>query len=293
MKKILFFGAALSFIICSFFINISDSLAETSEVVNSETATTNQNVDIKIPKLPVDSTETVDRFITPPPAYIQTHQVQPVPPETVPTTIDQDDDNVSATTSLAPPTTLVTETNLPAPPTIVPQELPEGQGEVTQDFVVTSVVVVETKTNVETNSPTARVIEFQGRAKPNTYITLYIYSTPIIVTVKTDSQGNWKYNLDQELEDGVHRIYVAQIDNTGSVVAKSDPIFFTKAAASVQIVASGVLPGTSAKVNFFQRYYAGIALIVLAVAILIGLTVIGLAKNKSTDIPSEPSNDIQ
>lgn len=208
---------------------------------------------------------------TPPPAYIQTHQTQ-IP---------------------------VSTTTVPVPPTIVPQDLPADQGEVTKDFVVSSVVVTETKTDNQTNIPTAKVIEFQGHAKPNTYITLYIYSTPIVVTVKTDSQGNWQYSLNQELEDGVHRVYVAQIDNTGSVVAKSDPIFFTKVAASVQIVSSDAVPVTPQKVNFFQQYFIVIALIILVIAIIVSLTVIGLVKRKVTDLPLEssdtmgPSDNIQ
>ncbi len=33
-------------------------------------------------------------------------------------------------------------------------------------------------------------------------ITLYIFSTPTIVTIKTEADGSWNYRFDKELEDG-------------------------------------------------------------------------------------------
>jgi hypothetical protein len=239
MKKTTLFGIVLLFVVCGFTVNTKDSLA-----------------------------------VAPPPAYIQTHQAQPVSS----TTLNQD--SVTDTSPVV----------APVPPTIIPKELPTDQGVITKDFVVTSVAVVETKIDTRTGTSTAKVIEFQGKAKPDTYITLYIYSMPIVVTVKTDSQGNWKYNLNQELDDGVHRVYVAQIDNTGNVVAKSDPIFFTKAAASAQIAVSDALPVVPQKVNFFQQYFIEVAFGILVIAIIIGLTVIGLVKGKTRDVPPEVSN---
>ena len=149
--------------------------------------------------------------VEPPPAYIETHQTQPISPAT---TTQSDNAMTSSTTASV----------IPVPPVIVPQELPANQGVVTKDFVVTSVAVTETKKDAQTGTSTAKIIEFQGKANPNTYIVLYIYSMPIVVTVKTDSQGNWKYDLNQELDNGMHQVYIAQIDNTGNVIAKSDPI---------------------------------------------------------------------
>jgi hypothetical protein len=211
--------------------------------------------------------------VDPPPAYIQTHKTTEPPPAYVQTSTSQ-----SATTTSS------------KPPQNVPQEIPANEGEVTKDFAVTAIAVTETKIDTTTNAPTAKVIEFQGHATPDTYITLYIYSTPIIVTVKTDAQGNWKYSLNQELEDGDHHIYVAQIDNSGTVVAKSDPILFTKAAASAQLVSSDAVPIQPQKVNFFQEYFMIIALVILAIAIIIGLTVIGLMGRKGQEVTPEESD---
>lgn len=79
--------------------------------------------------------------------------------------------------------------------------------------------------------------EFSGKAKANSVITLYIYSDlPIVVTVKTDEYGNWKYNFSQPLTDGIHEVYVAVNDNTGKVVEKSNPLsFFVKEAKAVSV----------------------------------------------------------
>jgi hypothetical protein len=71
---------------------------------------------------------------------------------------------------------------------------------------------------------------FSGKGLPNSFVTLYIYSTPIIVTVKTDAEGNWNYMLDKDLDDGDHEIYVGITDNEGRVVAKSEPLPFVKTA---------------------------------------------------------------
>ena len=76
-------------------------------------------------------------------------------------------------------------------------------------------------------------VVFSGQALPNSFVTLYIYSTPIIVTVKTDNNGEWRYILDKELENGDHTVYIATVNNSGNIVAKSSPYLFTKTAEAV------------------------------------------------------------
>jgi hypothetical protein len=78
-------------------------------------------------------------------------------------------------------------------------------------------------------------ILLKGQALPNTYITIYIYSTPIIITVRTDSNGEWQYVLDKELEDGKHTVYTATVNNTGNIIAKSSPFLFTKTAEAASL----------------------------------------------------------
>jgi hypothetical protein len=80
------------------------------------------------------------------------------------------------------------------------------------------------------------VISFKGRALPNSFITLYIYSNPVVVTVKTDEDGNWSYVLSKELEDGNHEVYAAVTDNTGKITSKSKPLAFIKTAQAIQLM---------------------------------------------------------
>lgn len=69
-----------------------------------------------------------------------------------------------------------------------------------------------------------------GKALPNSFVTLYIFSTPVVITVKTDTDGNWNYIFDKTLENGDHEVYVGITDNEGKIVAKSNPISFVKTA---------------------------------------------------------------
>lgn len=81
-------------------------------------------------------------------------------------------------------------------------------------------------------------VVFKGRALPNSFVTLYIYSSPVVVTVKTDEDGNWSYVLSKELEDGNHEVYAAVTDNTGKVTSKSKPLAFVKTAQAINPVDS-------------------------------------------------------
>jgi len=78
-------------------------------------------------------------------------------------------------------------------------------------------------------------IEISGSALPNSFVTIYIYSTPIILTVKTNSDGEWNYTLDKELDDGKHTIYTATVANTGKILAKSNGFLFTKTAEAATL----------------------------------------------------------
>ncbi len=72
--------------------------------------------------------------------------------------------------------------------------------------------------------------EIKGRALPNSYVTLFIYSSPTVVTVRTDEAGEFEYTFTKELEDGEHEIYIALTDNTGNIVVSSEPFKFIKTA---------------------------------------------------------------
>ncbi|MFA5052435.1 MAG: Ig-like domain-containing protein, partial [Patescibacteria group bacterium] len=90
-------------------------------------------------------------------------------------------------------------------------------------------------TKVENYSPSTGTnqLVITGIGPPDTYVTIYIYSTPIVVTTKTDESGNFTYTLDSNLIDGKHEVYVTVNDETGKIQEKSSPlaIFVRKARA--------------------------------------------------------------
>lgn len=102
-------------------------------------------------------------------------------------------------------------------------ENPEERGPVRDDIL--------TVTSVSTEEKDGDVIgRFQGTALPNSFVTLYIFSTPVILTVRTDAEGAWSYVFEKELEDGSHTLFVGITDNAGRIIAKSQPFPFVKTA---------------------------------------------------------------
>lgn len=107
--------------------------------------------------------------------------------------------------------------------------------------VATSTFVSDTATSspegaediIQPNTST-QVLSFSGRGLPNSFVTLYIFSTPIVVTVKADDEGIWHYSLDVELEDGEHELYVASVNSAGRIIAKSPAVPFVKTAQAVE-----------------------------------------------------------
>jgi len=144
--------------------------------------------------------------------------------------------------------------------------------------VESKVAVVPTYKVKEVKLTEKKQIALGGQALPNSFITLYIYSTPIIVTVKTDNNGEWQYLLDKELENGTHTVYTATVNNTGNIVAKSSGYLFTKTAeaisfqdvpiaeASINVAKPGLLEGAS-----LYLAIAAFVLIVISVIVLIGV----------------------
>jgi len=136
-------------------------------------------------------------------------------------------------------------------------------------LAVSSVATVKPQEN---QAPTNN-LKFEGKAKPNQVITLFIYSTmPIVVTVQADANGNWNYELDKTLVDGTHEVYVAVNNNEGKIVESSLPTpFFIEKAQAVSVndfVATGdasQIP--SQATNMMMLYvFSGVAVILLLIA---------------------------
>ena len=77
-------------------------------------------------------------------------------------------------------------------------------------------------------------IVISGIGPPYSTITIFIYSSPIVVVTKTDANGNFSYVLDKEILDGKHEVYATITDETGKIDKKSSSFsFFVRSARAV------------------------------------------------------------
>lgn len=108
-----------------------------------------------------------------------------------------------------------------------------------KQFEVISIVPFDFKENNEGKKEISKVA-LKGIALPNSFVKIYLFSEPLVVTVKTDDSGNWSYILDKTLPDGTHTAYVAMTDGGGRILAKSEPLPFVKEASAITINTANV-----------------------------------------------------
>lgn len=110
---------------------------------------------------------------------------------------------------------------------------PTTDGTESKDFTVSAIANIGSSKNGSSSKGYA----LNGKADPNSVVTLYLYSDlPLVATAKTDEYGNWKYEFDESLVDGEHEVYVTVNDNTGKVTSKSKPLsFFVNEAKAVSV----------------------------------------------------------
>ena len=135
-----------------------------------------------------------------------------------------------------------------------------------------------------------RAILFKGSAPKNSFVTIYIFSTPIIVTVKSDSEGAWEYTYDRELENGDHQVHVATVNNSGRIVAQGAGASFVKSAEAVELARDNVpvSEGAGSAVPrgwLISGFIVAVLLLIVAVIFIIGF----FSKDDQLD---EPENNI-
>ena len=129
--------------------------------------------------------------------------------------------------------------------------------------------------------------EIRGTALPNSFVTLYIFSTPIVVTVKTDADGSFVYTFDKELEDGRHDVYAAVTDNTGEIIAQSNPFSFVKEAQAftpVDAAESEVVSSESLSDQAGSSYGLVIGIAILSLGLILLMLGISLRFKKDNEI---------
>lgn len=81
-------------------------------------------------------------------------------------------------------------------------------------------------------------LSLSGQADPNTWINIYLYSSmPLVLSTKTDASGNWSYQFDQTLTEGLHKVYLASNDSSGKLLKQSAALSFAVTNISEEPVA--------------------------------------------------------
>jgi hypothetical protein len=154
-------------------------------------------------------------------------------------------------------------------------ESPKDKGAVNKDYKVNNVETIQK--NGE------KVLKFSGQSLPNTFVTLYIYSNdPIIVRVKTDENGNWNYEMTDNLDNGNHEVYVALTDSQGKMKDKSEPLRFVKTAQAISVIPfAEAAPSDQSPVDRLRGNLVYSLIAISAIFIIIAIIVISFVAKKN------------
>lgn len=141
-------------------------------------------------------------------------------------------------------------------------------------------------TTAESNN--GETLKISGKSKPESLVLIYIYSDPLIITTKSDKEGNWQYTINDPMQPGKHEVYVVVNKEDGSF-NRSNPFEFiiSNVAASelnpngLNLKLSGNPTETASQSNNNLIYYVTVSTFVILVAIMILLIIIKINKNKN------------
>lgn len=124
-------------------------------------------------------------------------------------------------------------------------------------------------------------IRFKGWGLPNAYITLFIYSSPVVAVIKTDEYGRWTYTLDKPLDDGQHTAYAALTNSAGEIEARSEVLVFIKNGDNVAKTIAKQGASISSSTEKLKSNFAVAAAVIVSLAFAAALLIIGLAARRS------------
>lgn len=81
------------------------------------------------------------------------------------------------------------------------------------------------KAEISANDDNSKVL-FKGKAEPEANVVLYIFSDPLIISVKADKNGDWEYVLEDDISEGDHEVFVTISDQEGKTLKRSEPMNF-------------------------------------------------------------------
>ena len=142
---------------------------------------------------------------------------------------------------------------------------PKKEGRISERLSIEKVEILEGK------------LKITGKGIPKSFVTIYIYSSPIIAMVKVNEKGYFEYTLDKPLTDGSHSVYVALTNNQGKIEEKSSAFAFVKTGDKILRITEleAKVPTSPAQslLNLFLIFTLATIVIALGIAFL----VIGLA----------------
>jgi hypothetical protein len=149
---------------------------------------------------------------------------------------------------------------------------------------------IEKIETVELPNKNYRALKISGKAIPNSFVTLYIFSLPTIVITKADSSGRWEYILDKSLSEGQHTAFIALTNNLGQIEKKSEAVDFVKRNNEILRLfdqRENMKPVSLVDKLQWSFFFLVIALIVFGVGVaflIIGLTLSAKAKMGKNDL---------
>lgn len=124
-------------------------------------------------------------------------------------------------------------------------------------------------------------LKLSGKASPLSFVTLYIFSLPIVVVTKADVQGNWEYILDKPLSDGEHIAYVAFTNNRGEIKEKSEGLAFIKSGKNIiQLTTPASKSEVSSPAETLQRSFLILTVGIIVFAVGLALIIVSLVTSK-------------
>ncbi len=132
-----------------------------------------------------------------------------------------------------------------------------------EDGSVIGIIQVQQVPVVVKNRRVGGTVLLSGNASPDTVITIYIYSDPIVVTTKTDANGEWIYELSEPLEGQSHVAYAVTKSSSGDSV-RSSVFNFTVEATDISDIEYFAKETEVAKNPWLRYVRYSLALIVFA-----------------------------
>jgi hypothetical protein len=142
---------------------------------------------------------------------------------------------------------------------------------VSEIYQVEKVELVESPQN-----KAEKVLKLMGKAPANSFVTIYIYSTPTIVVAKADENGNWEYTLDKPLADGRHTVYASVTNNKGDIEKISQSFDFAKAEDTIIKLLTPTDGTAESPAQNLNRIFMIMIVIAVVVAIVFVVLVLGV-----------------